>query len=284
MLVHSIDQARAWIRTRANRGGKIALVPTMGALHEGHLSLVDTAKRQADHVVVTIFVNPRQFAAGEDIDSYPRTLEADYRMCQERGVGLVVAPAADEIYPDGYQTSVTVEQLGLGKLCAVSRPHFFGGVATAVLKLLNIAMADVAVFGEKDYQQLQVIKRMCRDLHHPTRIIGSPLVREKSGLAMSSRNRYLSDDELDAAASISKALFAMQAAVQSGRSEVAPMLAEAAAAIAASGGRVDYLSAVDAETLEPIASVQKPARALVAAWFGPARLIDNLALDPPTAH
>ena len=283
MLLHSIDRARAWVRTRRSRGETIALVPTMGALHEGHLTLVDTARRNADHVVVTIFVNPRQFAPGEDFDSYPRTLDDDYRMCQARGVGLVIAPDRAAIYPEGYQTSVQVERLGQGKLCAASRPHFFGGVATVVLKLLNIVQADVAVFGEKDYQQLQVIRRMCEDLHHPTRIVGSPLVREPDGLAMSSRNRYLSADQRQAATSIHAALQAMKAQVSAGAQDPDALVRQATGAIEQAGGRVDYVSVADAITLEPIALVQTPCRALVAAWFGEARLIDNMALDPPTA-
>ena len=253
----------------------------MGALHEGHLSLVDTAKQHVDEVVVTIFVNPKQFAPGEDLDSYPRTFNQDCRLCSTRGVGAVMALAQQEVYPDGYQTSVNVDHLGRDRLCAVSRPHFFRGVATIVLKLLNIVMADVAVFGEKDYQQLQVIKRLCLDLHHPTQIIGSPLVREPSGLAMSSRNRYLSEQQREAATSISKALTALKEGVQSGRVELEVALRQARTTIERAGGKIDYLAAVDGQTLESIASVQSFGRVLIAAEFGPARLIDNIALEPP---
>ncbi len=282
--VHAITRARTWIKQRRGRGGRVALVPTMGALHEGHLSLVDTAKRHAEHVVVSIFINPKQFAAGEDLDSYPRTLDDDVRMLEARGVGLVFAPSGREMYPDGFQTAIEVTQLGTGKLCAISRPHFFGGVATVVMKLLNIAMADVAIFGEKDYQQLQVIRRMCADMNHLTEIIGSPLVREESGLAMSSRNRYLAPQQAEAATAISKALFAMQRAVAKGHVNTDGLVREATAMITAAGGRVDYVQTVDAATLEPIASVQSAARCLAAVWFGEARLIDNIALDPPTAR
>jgi len=280
-VLHTVASVRAWTASRREAGERIGLVPTMGALHEGHLSLVDTARGHADAVLVTVFVNPKQFAPGEDLDSYPRTLGADVAMCAERGAAAVFAPNAREMYPGGFQTAVEVSELGLGRLCAVSRPHFFGGVATVVLKLLNIAMADVAVFGDKDYQQLQVIKRMCRDLDHPTAIVGSPLVREESGLAMSSRNRYLSDEERAAAAGISAALFAMADAVAAGQRDVRLLTARAHEAVTAAGGAVDYVSIVDAADLEPIASVQTAARGLMAATFGGARLIDNGALGPP---
>lgn len=278
-IVHTIAELRERLDELRCNGARVALVPTMGALHEAHLSLVDTAQRHADAVVVSIFVNPKQFAPGEDLDSYPRTLAADSELCATRGVDIVFAPAAAEMYGRGFQTEVEVTELGRSKLCAVTRPHFFGGVATVVLKLLNIAMADVAVFGEKDFQQLLVIRRMCADLNHPTAIIGSPVVREAGGLAMSSRNRYLSEDQKRRAQNIFGALVDMQKALKSGVSDVHQLVSDARVRIEAAGGLVDYVAVVDSDSLVPLASVQSPARALVAATFGGARLIDNAALQ-----
>ena len=270
------EQIRQW-RTRTPCG-RLALVPTMGALHAGHLRLVDAALERADAVVVTIFVNPTQFAPGEDFDSYPRTLPADVaKLATRQGVLCVFAPQRDEMYPPGDMTRISLPALS-EPLCGQSRPHFFGGVATVVGRLLNIAMAEIAVFGEKDFQQLQVIRRMVRDLHHPTEIVGVATVREDDGLALSSRNQYLTPEQRAGATSISRGLFAMQQAVTDGQLETAPLLDKLRAQIEHAGGRVDYVSVVDCETLRPIKRIDQPARALVAAWFGQARLIDNVAL------
>ena len=267
------QQVAAW---RA-QGQTVALVPTMGALHEGHLGLLDLAGQHADRVLVSIFVNPTQFAAGEDFDTYPRTLERDCALCRDRGADLVFATPASEMYDGDFQTHVAVQRLGSG-LCALSRPHFFGGVATVVLKLLNIAAADVAVFGDKDYQQLQVIRRMAIDLHHPTRIVGAPTARERDGLAMSSRNAYLSADERQRAGSIHRGLQAARTAASAGTHARADLIKAVSQTIEASAGRVDYIDLVDRQTLAPIDRLDGEARLVVAAFFGQTRLIDNVAI------
>lgn len=283
-VVHTVVDLRdAIARWRAEHPGKkLALVPTMGALHEGHLQLVDYAFTRADAVVVSVFVNPTQFAPGEDFERYPRTLDRDRAACASRGVTWIFAPTAREMYPEGDQTRVTVPELAAG-LCGRSRPHFFGGVARVVLKLLNIAGADVAVFGEKDYQQLQVIKRMARDLHHRTAILGAPTVRAADGLAMSSRNRYLSPSARRRAAELYAALNDVASAVARGgeTTDLSAAMAHARRRIEATGARIDYLEVVDAEDLSPVTRVERPCRLLVAAWLDGTRLIDNTALVPP---
>lgn len=274
-VVHSIAGLRAW--RAAHRGASVALVPTMGALHEGHLRLCDAAAAAADLVVVSVFVNPTQFAPHEDLDRYPRTLEADCEATAKRGVALVFAPTAAEMYPPGFQTEVRVRELARG-LCATSRPHFFDGVALVVLKLLNAAMADVAIFGEKDWQQLQVVRRLAADLDHPTRILAAPLVRDPDGLAMSSRNRYLARATRQAALSLPEALRAAARAAQTGTRDVAQLERAAAETIAAAGGTVDYVTIVDEATLLPQERVTATSRILAAATFDGTRLIDNLGL------
>ncbi len=260
--------------------GKIALVPTMGALHEGHLTLVREAKKRAAHVVVSIFVNPRQFGAGEDLDAYPRQLEADCALLREQGVSLVWAPEPGAMYPQGYATNISVSGVSEG-LCGGDRPGHFDGVATVVCKLFNQVMPDIALFGEKDWQQLAVIRRMARDLDL-TRpvvddIIGVPTVREHDGLAMSSRNAYLSADERARAAALPRAMREAIAAIESG-APVTPSL-ELLKAVLIEGGfaSIDYAELRDAESLAPLAEMgERPARLLVAARIGPARLIDNM--------
>ena len=257
----------------------------MGALHEGHLRLIDHALAHADAVIVSLFVNPTQFAPGEDFERYPRTLAADQEACAGRGVQWIFAPSAREMYPEGDQTEVAVPELAAG-LCGVSRPHFFGGVARVVLKLLNIARADIAVFGEKDYQQLQVIRRMTRDLHHPTRILAAETVRESDGLAMSSRNRNLSADERRRAPELQRALAKLAARLQgvSDAWAVDRAVQIARARIEAAGGRVDYLSVVDADDLAVATDCQRARRVAAAAWFGETRLIDNLPVFPGSSR
>ena len=281
--MHTVTALRAataaWRTTHPNQ--HVALVPTMGALHEGHLRLIDHALAHADAVIVSIFVNPTQFAPGEDFERYPRTLAADRDACAGRGVHWIFAPNAREMYPEDDQTEVVVPGLAEG-LCGVSRPHFFGGVARVVLKLLNIAQADIAVFGEKDYQQLQVIRRMVRDLHHPTRILAAETVREPDGLAMSSRNRNLSTDERRQAPELHRALQTLAAQLQ-GESDAAAVeraVQVARAHIGKAGGRVDYLSVVDAEDLAIATDDQRARRVAAAVWFGETRLIDNLPVFP----
>lgn len=255
----------------------IALVPTMGALHEGHLSLVRMAKETAERVVVSIFVNPTQFAPHEDFDSYPREREDDLTKLAELDVDLVFAPLREEVYPKDFSTQVTVSGIS-ESLCGVSRPHFFGGVATVVAKLLNQCQADYAIFGEKDYQQLLVIRRMARDLDINTEILGGAIVREADGLAMSSRNAYLDDKERKAApllyASITKA-----AADIAKWGRPADAITNAKEELEAAGFKVDYLEVRDSSDLSLIdGQLTSAARIFVAALLGKTRLIDNVEI------
>lgn len=254
----------------------------MGALHEGHLTLVREATKQAAHVAVSIFVNPRQFGANEDLGSYPRRLAEDSALLAAEGVSLLWAPDGDAMYPPGYATNISVSGVS-ERLCGEARPGHFDGVATVVAKLFNQVLPDVALFGEKDWQQLAVIRRMACDLDlsrpHVTRILGVPTVREADGLAMSSRNAYLTAPERAQAAALPKAMQAAIAAVRGGASLDAA-LADLSRALAAAGfSSTDYARISDAETLEPLAALgARPARLLVAARIGKARLIDNMAV------
>ena len=261
--------------------GPLALVPTMGALHEGHLTLVREAKARAAHVAVSIFVNPRQFGAGEDLAAYPRPRERDLALLSAQGVSLVWAPDVAEMYPSGYATNVSVTGVS-ERLCGEARPGHFDGVATVVCKLFNQVRPDIALFGEKDWQQLAVIRRMARDLDlmhpHVDAILGVPTVRDDDGLAMSSRNAYLTADERARAAALPAAMKAAIAALGAGE-PVAKCLAELYSALLAAGfASVDYAQLCDAESLAPLAQRGNgPARLLVAARIGKARLIDNMA-------
>lgn len=251
------------------------MVPTMGALHAGHVSLVTQAKKHADHVVVSIFVNPTQFAPDEDFDAYPRTLESDLARLGD-AAAIIFAPTAREMYPDGYATTITVKGPSHG-LETDFRPHFFAGVATVVAKLLIAASPDVAVFGEKDYQQLLVVQRLARDLALPTKVLGAPTLREADGLAMSSRNAYLSPQERGIAARLNMTLKDVIAAAQTGDLRAA----EAAgidALYKAGFDHVDYVAIRDAQTLDHITALERPARLLAAAKIGKTRLIDNMAI------
>lgn len=255
---------------------RIGMVPTMGALHDGHVSLVTEAKKHADHVVVSIFVNPTQFAPNEDFDAYPRTLDADLKKLGDAAT-IVFTPTAREMYPEGFATTVTVGGPSAG-LETDFRPHFFAGVATVVAKLLIAALPDIAVFGEKDYQQLLVVKRLVRDLGLPIRIIGAPTLREADGLALSSRNAYLAPDERRIAASLNVIL---KNAIATARSTGDLRAAEATAIEALRKARfahVDYVAIRDAESLDHITALERPARILAAAKVGKTRLIDNMAI------
>jgi pantoate--beta-alanine ligase len=257
----------------AVRPRRVGLVPTMGALHEGHLSLVREARRHADLVVVSIFVNPAQFGAGEDFDTYPRNLDADLEKLASQAE-LVFTPTAREIYPQGYATTISVDGPGAG-LESDFRPHFFSGVATVVAKLLVAASPDVALFGEKDYQQLQVVRRMVRDLGLAVEIVGAPTLREPDGLAQSSRNAYLSPAERKVASRLNVIL--RDAITRARQGDLRGAESWAVKALQESGfDSVDYVAIRDAETLAPVRSLERPARILAAAHVGKTRLIDNM--------
>ena len=277
-VLRSITALRAWRGEFRQKTQTVALVPTMGALHEGHLALVRLARRRADHVIVSIFVNPAQFAPNEDFSSYPRTWDADLAKLAALKVDAIWAPDVKVMYPDGFATRIAPGGPALAGLEDKFRPHFFGGVCTVVAKLLLQVAPDFATFGEKDYQQLKVVTAMARDLDIPTRIVGLPTVREKDGLAMSSRNAYLSRAERQAAPALHRALKECAGRLKGG-APLAATLGEAEAAIEAVGFAVDYLEARHAETLAPIAAIKDgPVRLLVAARLGRTRLIDNIGV------
>ncbi|HEX4354562.1 MAG TPA: pantoate--beta-alanine ligase [Polyangiales bacterium] len=262
-------------------GKRIAFVPTMGYLHDGHVSLLEEGRRRGDVLVLSIFVNPTQFGPKEDLSRYPRDLEGDLAKAERAGVDVAYVPDAAAMYPDGYQTFVEVEQLQQG-LCGASRPGHFRGVATVVLKLLNVVQPTVALFGMKDYQQLQVIRRMARDLDVPSEIVGMPIVREPDGLAMSSRNAYLSPDERKRALVLSRALDAARTAFAGGERDAGTLLANAREVVdSGEGVRLDYLELRDGESLElSSGAVVRPAVMAIAVFVGRTRLIDNLLLAP----
>lgn len=276
-VVRDVSTLRNEIANWRKVGLRVGLVPTMGALHEGHLTLVRTAKERTDRVVTTLFVNPRQFAPHEDFERYPRDEAGDSALLATAGCDLLYAPARSVMYPEGFSTNVIVTDVST-PLEGEFRPHFFGGVATVVTKLLLQALPDTAFFGEKDYQQLQVIKRMARDLDIPVAIEGCATVRESDGLAMSSRNAYLSVEERRIAARLNMIMHDAIKAVRAGDAIVTAE-AEASRHITAAGfTSVDYLAIRDAETLAPIGDLSRPARILAAAWLGKTRLIDNMAV------
>lgn len=268
-----------WARDR-NRPNPRVLVPTMGALHEGHLSLVDRAREKAGEdgeVAATIFVNPAQFAPHEDFDSYPRQLEDDLSLLESRGCDVVVVPERSAMYASDASVSV-VESLLANTLEGASRPQFFTGVCTVVCKLFHLTQPDAAVFGEKDFQQLAVIRRMVRDLDFPVEILAGPTVREPDGLAMSSRNAYLSPEERSQAAAISIALDKAREAMEAGSTEVAPLLDSVTRQIASEPlASIDYVAGVHPDSMEPLESVSEDGLLIaVAVFFGKTRLIDNL--------
>jgi pantoate--beta-alanine ligase len=277
-VVRKVKALRAAIARFRSRKSSIALVPTMGALHDGHISLVRLAHRHADRIVVSIFVNPAQFAPHEDFGRYPRTWKADIAALGAEKTDLVFAPEVAELYPDGFATRIAPEGPALAGLEDKFRPHFFGGVATIVAKLLLAAMPDIAIFGEKDYQQLLVVRRLVRDLALPTRIVGGPIAREKDGLALSSRNIYLSPAERKAAPVLYRTLRETAAAISEGK-PLLEIMTHGRAAIERAGFKLDYLEARHVETLAPIASARDgPIRLLVAGKLGTTRLIDNLGV------
>jgi len=261
-------------------GRTIGFVPTMGYLHAGHTSLIDIAGKKADTVIVSVFVNPTQFGPEEDFDRYPRDFEHDMALCEEHGADAVFAPEKDEMYSADATTWVEEKKLS-GPLCGASRPCFFRGVTTVVSKLFNLAQPDFAVFGWKDAQQLLVIRRMVRDLDFPVTIIGAPLVRDTDGLALSSRNRYLSDDERTRALAIHRSLLAVRRSIEEAGNigVLEKALADARTAIAASGGKIDYVTALDLDTLEPPTSQCAGLLVAAAVFYGTTRLIDNEVIE-----
>ncbi|WP_267922126.1 pantoate--beta-alanine ligase [Methylobacterium sp. C25] len=271
------EQADAWHA----RGEQIVLVPTMGALHEGHRALVAHARTLGQRVVASIFVNPTQFGPTEDFSRYPRTIEADLAALAATGADAAYLPSAEIMYPPGFSSRIDLTGPSEG-LCGDVRPGHFSGVATVVTKLINQTRADVALFGEKDFQQLQVIRRVVRDLDIPVSIAGMPTIRESDGLALSSRNRYLNKVERDIAPRLHSILVESAAMLADGRM-AAPLLSKGMAALEKAGfGPVQYLELRDIETFLPVIRVERPARLLTAAYLGTTRLIDNVAVLPKT--
>ncbi|MGO8917762.1 MAG: pantoate--beta-alanine ligase [Stellaceae bacterium] len=279
----AVVRSRAALRRRVAAwhaaGEAVALVPTMGALHAGHLALVARGRALAPRVVASLFVNPTQFAPSEDFSRYPRDEAGDAAKLAEERCDLLYAPDVAEIYPGGFSSTVSAGAIAEG-LCGRFRPGHFAGVATVVTKLLQQSGADIACFGEKDYQQLQVIRRVARDLDIPVRIEGVPTVREADGLALSSRNLYLSPAERQAAPALQRVLAATASRIAAGEGVAAALAAGLAALAGAGFTRIDYLEACDAETLVPLTRSGRPGRLLAAAWLGKTRLIDNVPLAP----
>ena len=271
---------QAWADAERAAGRRIALVPTMGALHEGHLALVAEARRRAERVVVSIFVNPIQFDRRDDFEQYPRPLDDDLGICAGAGVDAVYAPSAAVMYPEGFQSAVEVARL-TEPLCGAARPGHFRGVTTVVTKLFHAVRPDVAVFGEKDYQQLAVVRRMTADLDFGIEVVGVPTVRDPDGMALSSRNRRLGPDDREAARCVPRALEAAADSVRAGEQSATAVVARAAAVIAAERrARLEYAEVRDPETLAEVAEVAGPSLLALAVWVGGVRLIDNRLLVP----
>lgn len=270
---------RACLAYKKNKS--IGLVPTMGFFHQGHLSLMDWARTQCNVLVVTLFVNPSQFGPGEDLDAYPRNEKRDVRLAEEHGADILFMPLAGAMYAEGHATWVEVPELAKG-LCGKTRPVHFRGVATVVTKLFNLVQPDVAAFGEKDRQQLAIIKRMVRDLNIPVRVVGRPIVREPDGLAMSSRNAYLTAEERGQAPSLHKGLEAAGTWIRQGERRPAHLLERVTDFYSEylPAGRLDYFEVVDPDSMQPVSVITRPVILAAAMHLGKARLIDNLLVDP----
>ncbi len=275
--VSTIQALRFQVNAWKMQGLRTALVPTMGALHDGHLELVRKGVRLADRVVVTIFINPKQFGPNEDLATYPRDIQGDLDMLAQVGAHLVFVPDGDEVYPPGFASKVLLEGPALAGLEDRFRPEFFGGVTTVVAKLFNMAHCDYAMFGEKDYQQLMVVTQMARDLNIPTTVIPVETVRAENGLALSSRNAYLSDAELKIAPQMNHLLHVAADHIRDGV-EVEKATEKAGKALAAAGFKIDYLEARHANTLAKLKAPSDPVRLLAAGWLGKTRLLDNIPL------
>ena len=277
-VIRAVGEMRQLAEEIRSAGRRLALVPTMGWFHEGHLSLMREARRRADVVVVSVFVNPIQFGPREDYDRYPRDLERDRRLAEGVGVDVLFAPSVEEMYPRGYQTFVEVAELSR-PLCGQARPGHFRGVATVVLKLFNIVRPHLAIFGQKDYQQLLIVRRMVEDLNLDVEVVGMPTVREPDGLAASSRNSYLSPAERRAALSIPRALQRAQRLYQEGTREARPLLKEVRRTIEAEDlTEIEYVRLCDPQTLQEVERVDRQALLALAVWVGTTRLIDHVIL------
>ncbi len=278
-IVRDASEMRAVMGKLQADGANVALVPTMGALHAGHLSLVEAGLRDAGKCVASLFVNPKQFGPNEDFSRYPRQEAADIEILRAAGCDVLFAPAPETVYPSGFATTVSVAHIG-DTLEGAHRPGHFDGVSTIVAKLLLMVLPDIAIFGEKDWQQLAIIRRMAADLNLPVRILGAPTVRDNDGLALSSRNTYLSATERTAAAALPAALLEAKRRIEAGDA-VPPVLAQASNALLNAGfSSVDYVTLADADSLQLLAEADRPARLLAAARIGATRLIDNFPVEP----
>ncbi len=278
-IARTIAEAREAVRQAKHAGRRVGFVPTMGYLHEGHLSLVDLCRKHADYIAVSVFVNPTQFGPGEDYERYPRDFERDRRLLEARGVDLLFAPSVEEMYPESSLIRFEIERLA-DHLCGPRRPGHFPGVLLVVAKLFNVIQPDVAVFGQKDLQQLVIIKRLVRDLDFPVEIIAGPTVREPDGLAMSSRNAYLSPEERQNATVLYRALQHAKALIEGGERSASAVIEAMREVIAqVEGARVDYIEIVELERLQPIERLEGLFAIALAVFIGPARLIDNLVLE-----
>jgi pantoate--beta-alanine ligase len=276
-IIRDPVEMAAWAEACRRRGQRIAFVPTMGALHEGHVSLLREGRRRGDQLALSIFVNPTQFGPSEDLSRYPRDLDGDLSKAAGAGTDVAYVPDASMVYPPGYQTYIQVREAEQG-LCGAHRPGHFIGVATVVCKLFHVVRPHVALFGEKDYQQLAVIRAMVRDLEMGIDVVGMPIVREADGLAMSSRNQYLSPAERQRALTLSRGLRTAVAAAHAGQTDAAALVAMVREAAAGNVDSVDYIELRDAVTLAPMERVERPAVMLVAVFVGRTRLIDNMTI------
>lgn len=278
----SVQETREVIGNWKKRGFSVGLVPTMGYLHPGHISLIERARKENDMVVVSIFVNPIQFGPNEDLDKYPRDMAHDREVCEKAGAELIFAPEPSEMYPSENLVFVDIKELGNG-LCGAKRPGHFRGVCTVVSKLFNIVLPDRAYFGEKDAQQLAIIRRMVKDLNFGTEIVSCPIVREPDGLAMSSRNLYLSPEERKAALSLSRSLSAAKELMRKGEKDSVKIREAIVAGISAEPlVKIDYAEIVDSADLSPVEKIEKPVLAAAAVYFGKTRLIDNFTFEGDT--
>jgi pantoate--beta-alanine ligase len=280
MILRTIPELRAFIHDWQSRGQTIGLVPTMGYLHDGHLSLIERIKPHCDRVIVSVFVNPTQFAPGEDLDRYPRDFERDEKLVSDKGAHAIFYPDSQEMYPEGFRTFAIVEGLG-NVLCGRSRPTHFRGVTTIVAKLFHLTRCSVAAFGQKDYQQSLIIQRMAEDLNFDVEIMVCPTLREADGLAMSSRNSYLSPDERERAVCLYRALINGQKLYLTGETDAAKVKSEMKKTVKATPGvSVDYMELVDAYDLHTLQKIERPAVFAGAVWVGSTRLIDNVIIQP----